>query len=243
MPALATKIRDRAWSGLFFCMSSFSTTEKLRKFKDVDLYIRPATSDIFVASEVFYWNDYPLAPRGVVVDLGANIGAFSLFAARTAEKVYAFEPDSSNYAQLLKNIDVNTFSNITAAKKAVGGGSGTVTLYRALANKGSSSVVAKVSGDMEQVEMITLQEVMQQCGIDRIDLLKVDIEGSEYSLFEHASTEVLEKIDQIEMEVHSVRGKQVRDLERRLVEAGFKVQRNKSRIPFSGFEMLFATRG
>ena len=236
------KAADRLWAWWFFLMAPSVKEEWLEKFGDVTLSIRGGTSDVYVSKEIFRWKSYPLTPRGVVIDLGANIGAFSLFAAQTARTVYAFEPSSDNYAQLLKNIAANRFSNIVPIRKAVGGANGAVDLYRASANKGSSSIVSVVSRDSERVEVVTLEKTLEICGVDHVDLLKVDIEGSEFSLFENASLEILERIDQIEMEVHPIRGKRIEDIEKRLAEAGFTTQRKRNSLSILGFKMLFASR-
>lgn len=236
------KVADYLFSALFFLMSPFSKGERLTQIGEIKLYIRGGTSDIYICKEIFSWKEYVEVPKGVVFDLGANIGAFSIFAAQTAQKVYAFEPESTNYAQLVKNIAVNTFSNITPIKKAVGGVSGSALLYRASANKGSSSIVSAVSSDTEKVEVITVEEAMKICGVDHIDLLKVDIEGSEYDLFEHISLETLERIQRIEMETHPVKGKRVKDIESKLLQAGFKVRVKMNRLSLFGLRLLFATR-
>ncbi len=205
------------------------------------MHVRRSTSDRYVSKEVFRWGDYA-APRGIVFDIGANIGAFSLYAAQTADKVYAFEPESSNHAQLLKNIAANRFTNIVPIKKAVGGTTGSVLLHRAVANKGGASIATAISDDVEPVDMVTLEEAMKMHGVEHINVLKVDIEGSEYALFEHVSLDTLRRVDRVEMETHPVEGKRIEDMVTKLSNAGFTVEQRRTRLSFLGLGMLIATR-
>jgi FkbM family methyltransferase len=123
-----------------------------------------------------------------VLDLGANIGSFSLFAAKSADRVYAFEPEKSNYEQLLKNIDINGAKNIIPIKKAVGGKSGSTLLYKSARNTAICSTAVEFSDTTEAVDVVTLSDAMKLCAVDHIDLLKIDIEGSEYDLFENVAS-------------------------------------------------------
>lgn len=72
--------------------------------------------------------------------------------------------------------------------------------------------------------MSTLAQAMQSNGVTHIDLLKVDIEGSEYALFEAITEEVLSKIDAVVMEIHPVQGKRTSDITKKLERAGFVVR-------------------
>jgi len=71
-------------------------------------------------------------PGMFAADVGANLGFYSLLLARLVGptgRVWAFEPDSLNFAWLQKNIAANGYSNITAVNKAVGAASGKQGLY------------------------------------------------------------------------------------------------------------------
>jgi FkbM family methyltransferase len=78
-----------------------------------------------------------------VVDIGANIGYYSLIAAEpigTDGKVYAFEPDPDNYALLVRNVELNGYRNVETVEKAVSSESGFVTLYIDRSNFGNRSL-------------------------------------------------------------------------------------------------------
>jgi predicted RNA methylase len=103
----------------------FEVSEERELLVDgVRILVRRRSSDRFVVHEVFKRKVYGEPPQGVVVDLGANIGSFSLYTARNATQVFAFEPESSNFEQLQKNIKLNHTLPIQIFKKAAGGQSG-----------------------------------------------------------------------------------------------------------------------
>jgi FkbM family methyltransferase len=219
-----------------------SACETIIAIDNVKLRVRPHTSDTHVIHTVLRKKPYGEDPRGIVVDLGANIGAYSLFAARTADRVFAFEPERSNYALLDANINLNNVAAITRFKKAVGGRRGFVALHILGTNKGASSTAVPHSSTVQYVEMVTLDDVFTLCGIKHIDVLKIDIEGSEYELFENASLNTLQRINTIAMQTHVVRGKYIAHIDTKLHAAGFDVHtRNTGLIPF-GMRMMTAQR-
>ena len=84
-----------------------------------------------------------IEPGMVVVDVGAHVGYYALLAAKRVGpqgKVYAFEPDPTNYALLLKNIELNGYRNILTTGEAVSDRVGTATLYLAGLDTGRHSL-------------------------------------------------------------------------------------------------------
>lgn len=207
----------------------------------IRMRIRRRSSDLFVVREIFKRKHYGKPPTGIVIDLGANIGAFSLYAARTATQVFAFEPESSNFEQLKKNTELNRALPIHIFKKAGGGKSGDASLSLGQINKGAASLVFRRSDAQEQVETLTLDHILSLCGLSHVDFLKVDIEGSEYGLLENASIHTLRRISTVVMETHRVKGKDVRDIITKLENAGFSVHSTYTRLLF-GMRILHAHR-
>lgn len=121
----------------------------------------------------------------VFMDIGANIGCYTLIAAKlvgSGGKVYSFEPVSDVYERLRLNISLNRFKNVTAEKKAVSETKGQLKLYVSSAgNTGMSGIFHhdSESGKTENVEAVTLDEYITAHGIKRLDVVKIDIEGSE----------------------------------------------------------------
>lgn len=203
------------------------------------ILVRRRSSDFFVLREVFKRKVYGPPPTGVVIDLGANIGAFSLYAAQKATRVYVFEPDPSNFTQLEKNCALNRSLPISAFKKAIGGSMRTGNLSLGVTNKGASSLVISRSRQSVPVEIITLDHALSLCGVSHVDFLKIDIEGSEFELFESCSLQTLRRISRIVMELHKVPGKRYRDIVQKLNWAGFTVRTRRTHVLY-GMRMLYA---
>lgn len=115
----------------------------------------------------------------VVADLGANIGIFSiLVASRFPEaKVYAVEPDKENCERLRRNIELNRLTNVVVVEKAVSIEEGHATLYTS-SNQSAYSLNFFPGARPQKVETIPLSF------FDKVDALKVDIEGTEYEIMD-----------------------------------------------------------
>jgi FkbM family methyltransferase len=126
-------------------------------------------------------------PDAVVIDIGANIGYYSIIAAHKAAagQVYAFEPYSAARRQLQRNIDVNHFRHIEALPFAVSDHAGTQALYISAKDNTSMTGLAPAtnfSGNTETVQTVALDGWADARGLSRIDLLKIDVEGAEISV-------------------------------------------------------------
>jgi FkbM family methyltransferase len=139
-----------------------------------------ATTDAFIAT---------LKNGSVVLDLGANIGYYSLLAARlvgSQGKVYSFEPEPNNYALLANNVALNDYQNVITVPKAVSDTSGSVTLK--LSNQDSGAHTIRDQFNLSEftatvnVETVCLDEYFEGCS-HPIDVVKMDIEGLEPRAF------------------------------------------------------------
>ncbi len=196
--------------------------------------LRKNTSDFFVIDEVFNKRVYGNRPLGIVFDVGANIGAYALYAAQTAERVFAFEPESDNYALFQKNLLLNNLKNVEIFKKAIGDVEKSAFIYKGHFNKGMASTVSQISNNKERIEMVSLKDAMILCGVDHIDTLKIDIEGGEYLLIENIPDYLFNSISSIVMEFHRLPGKSFRELVHVLEKAGYRL-----RIKRNFLEKLF----
>lgn len=125
----------------------------------------------------------------VVVDVGANIGYFTILASRLAGvkgKVFAFEPEPYNFDLLRKNVEENRCSNVTTIKKAVFSKSGLMKLFLEENNLGghslSEAAVYKMAGSTT-IEAISLDEFFEDKHL-KVDFIKLDAEGSEMAILE-----------------------------------------------------------
>jgi FkbM family methyltransferase len=126
-----------------------------------------------------------LAPGMVFIDIGANIGVYSLFVSAVTggrARVLAFEPHPRTFAKLDFNCRLNGFDRIVRINAGVAGEEGETTLFSdGGGNIGNASLLRAVGGGKEEVpvHLRPLVVVVEEQGIDRIDLLKIDIEGFE----------------------------------------------------------------
>jgi FkbM family methyltransferase len=125
-----------------------------------------------------------LRPGDVFFDIGANIGYFSLLGAifQPASTVIAFEPVSSVFRKLEDNISINKITNIMAVNAAVGNKNEEGEIFISSDdNTGMSSLKnpENYSGKREKVKIIAIDDWFRSSGLPKIDLIKLDIEGSE----------------------------------------------------------------
>ena len=117
----------------------------------------------------------------VIVDIGANIGYYSLLASKTNPKatVYAFEPKKTAFNLLRKNIELNNYGNIKAYRLAVSDTNGFVDLWTngdsCLSSLQRENNVSKSTLTRERVESVRLDDFLKETP----DLIKIDTQGSE----------------------------------------------------------------
>jgi FkbM family methyltransferase len=144
-----------------------------------------------------------VARDGIVVDIGAHIGLFSVFAARIlqAKRIISVEPDPANFELLSKNISANHLENATLVKAAIAGESGERRIYINPSNTGGHSFYAQ-GASRRQVGAISLTELFKSSGISECSLLKMDCEGAEMEVFESAPDKLIRSISAISLEYH-----------------------------------------
>jgi FkbM family methyltransferase len=146
----------------------------------------------FKNEELSLHPDCSVKAGDVFVDLGANIGMSSRYAERIgAKEIHCFEPDPRVFGCLEKNKGDNW------------------KIY----NKAISEIRGKFEiglwpeiKEFVEVESVSLKDVFSICGLEKIDFLKVDVEGCERSMFNRVTDEELRKIDRIFVEWHKIDG-------------------------------------
>lgn len=125
-----------------------------------------------------------IKPGDVVIDIGANIGYYTLIFARAVGpkgKVYAFEPDTTNFALLTKNIAKNGCKNVILVNKAVSDKTGTLKLYLSSESSGDHRTYDSQDGrESINIDCTRLDDFFSQTK-HPVNLIKIDIQGAEYS--------------------------------------------------------------
>ena len=119
-----------------------------------------------------------------VVDIGANIGLFTLFFSKlvgTTGRVIAFEPDPENFDVLKKNIELNEITNVTLVQKGVSNKNESVKLYKDSAAGAHSLIKNEWSKEYTNIQTVTLDDYFRG---EEIDMIKIDAEGFELEVIE-----------------------------------------------------------
>lgn len=163
-------------------------------------YDRQLLNDIF-ARDTYRVNGIAPGSWETVLDVGANIGLFSIRVAPLARRVLAFEPMASNFGYLSAN--VGRFRQVVPIGKAVAGIPGAVDLHVSK-NPGAHSLLP--TGDAIEkvrVDAVTFGQIFSEHAIDRCSLLKMDCEGAEYESLAAMPAEIWPRIDRVHLEYHA----------------------------------------
>lgn len=201
--------------GLRFARVSFllkvKGSEKI-KFENYahPIYLRPKTSDVPTFHQIFTFKDYDIhfgfKPK-TILDAGANVGFASVFFAHKYPdaQIVCVEPEKSNFDVLSKNIQ--PYKQVVPLRKAIANTSGQ-TLH-VVDNGAGNWMFTTLSKDdamgkniIDTIETISIADIMRTQNWDRIDLLKLDIEGAEKELFEKDYDVWLPKTKCLIIELH-----------------------------------------
>lgn len=159
-----------------------------------------------MTSQIFWRGSYSGAELAVLaarlrqdatfVDVGANVGEFTLFAARRCARVYAFEPSAALFERLRSNVEANGLRHVSTLREALSDRVGELTLTEPRAtwsdgtrHAGLGSLIpypaaAGVQG--QTVPVTTLDAFVASERPARLDVMKIDVEGSEFAVLRGA---------------------------------------------------------
>lgn len=211
--------------------------------------------DIWSIKETFIDRFYerfgtPIEDGWTIVDIGAGLGDFTIYALNNypANQVIACEPFDGSYTLLAKNLELNKIQGARIIRKAVMDKPGQVLLSHtqgeALQIITTGPSAAGISWDDQvHVPAITLQELLVENNLDRINLLKLDCEGAEYPILINSPADVFKRIDRIVMEYHEgAAGHGHEELVSHLSELGYKVTVTRNYV-HDDLGYIYASRG
>lgn len=177
------------------------TTSKL----PYKVHLRPGSTDNCVFKQIFLQQDLniPILDEiqvETVIDLGANIGLSSLYLANKFPdaKIIGVEPDESNGKMFKMNL--NHYPNVDFILGAVRGDHENLEINDY--GMGATGYETKPTMSVDGMPSITVSDIMKKYHWDKIDVLKMDIEGSEKSVFERNYKEWLPKTKVLFIELH-----------------------------------------
>jgi FkbM family methyltransferase len=152
---------------------------------------------------------------GVVIDIGANIGAFSLYASYHGATVYSIEPEPHNLEALKNNIKLNNKeNNIHVCPYAISDYKGTAVI----SDEGGGATIVDDGIFGAEVEVMPLDMFFDLYHIKEVDVLKIDVEGAEPEIILGASKETLQKCKYITMEFDIRTGNRLGEMTQKLSE-------------------------
>jgi len=185
-----------------------SSSENLVKFAlpgfSNHLYLRANTSDVSTFSKVFLEEEYSfittMDPK-FIIDAGANIGLAALYFLAKYENatVIAVEPESHNLNILKKNL---SGKNYKAIQGAIWNKKENLKIKNLEVNTSGFEIAVAKKEDSETIPAYNIEELMKYSGVNEIDILKIDIEGSEREVFSSDFERWLPKTKILIIETH-----------------------------------------
>jgi FkbM family methyltransferase len=169
--------------------------------------LRPNSSDVKVFHEVFLYNsfEFPVKNINIIIDAGANIGLSSLSFIKkfVNSKIIAVEPEKSNYDLLKSNSE--HYHSIIPLQAGLWNKDTTLKINDYNENKWAFEVTECMPGETGSFPGISISSLMEKFGLEYIDLLKLDIEGSEKEIFADNFDYWIRRTKNIILELHDWR--------------------------------------
>ena len=171
--------------------------------------IRVNSTDLMALTHVwmiqeYSGDDFPISNDDVIIDVGAHIGLFALFASQFCKngKIFCYEPIKENYKILIENIEMNQIQNIFPNNLAVTKETSRVKIFLNDDQSGHSMFIQ--NKNFVEVDSKSLSDIFIDNGIKECDFLKLDCEGAEYEIVESLSSDLFTKINKTAIEYHMV---------------------------------------
>ena len=171
--------------------------------------IRVNSTDLMALTHVWMIQEYSddnfsINNDDVIIDVGAHIGLFALFASQFCKngKIFCYEPIKENYKILIENIEMNQIQNIFPNNLAVTKETSRAKIFLNDDQSGHSMFIQ--NKNFVEVDSKSLSDIFIDNGIKECDFLKLDCEGAEYEIIESLPSDLFTKINKTAIEYHMV---------------------------------------
>lgn len=177
-------------------------------FKGHLMYYRFGSNDKSVIDDVITNNEYldynlNLKEDSTILDIGGHIGSFTVQVAKIAKNgmVYTFEPFINNFKLIEKNINANNLNNVELYNAGILDEDKTVDFFISNKNTGMHSTIPleKFKSKVIKINCLSLDKFIRDKKFEKIDLIKLDCEGAEYSILYNSDLSI---VNQIILEFH-----------------------------------------
>jgi FkbM family methyltransferase len=166
--------------------------------------VRGGTDDRHAIFEVFAQRIYPVSVSAgdTVVDIGAQIGCFTVWAARQGARVFSFEPFPLNFLALQGNVARNRLTEVVLVPQAISGKRERRKIFLPddRSHTGRYSLHGGRGTQTIEVPCVPLDDVVHEHQLTRVDVLKIDCQGSEYEILYEAAPQTLVVIQTVIVE-------------------------------------------
>lgn len=196
-------------------------------------------SDLSVIEEIFIDRMYRSTESlifslqsSTILDIGAHIGLFSIYAAilNPQIKIIALEPEPDNFNLMKENLKLNHIKNIVVKNMALVNNDQKDIILQLSKNTHNHIVplsnchIVDSANKEISVPAVNLEKIIIKNKLDKIGLLKMDIEGGEFDIFQNLNQNTWSKIQNIAMEYHELGNNKRADLENIIRSHGFSVE-------------------
>ena len=207
-----------------FTMESIDKYGALKNFRYNNLEDKDPGLPLYeIFLDKIYEKHFQVEEHDTVVDIGGNIGIFSYYAiCKGAKKVYCFEPSSQQCNTIKENFQ---FHNLVVEEAAVTDKEGTISFYINPSSSINSSILFTEESVEVKCKSVNLEKYLDEAGEEKIDYLKMDCEGGEYSIFESLSVDFLQnRVKKMCVEYHHNHERKILPILEKLYAAGFRVE-------------------
>jgi FkbM family methyltransferase len=191
--------------------------------------------------EEYKSENFDIKDTDVIIDVGAHIGLFSLYASQFCKNglIYSFEPVPENYNLLIDNIKSNDLNQIKSFNRAVSNSNSNVKLY--LNDDEAGHSMFSKSSKTITVDSISLQQIFDDNNIENCNFLKLDCEGNEYEILQNLPLSYFDKIEKIVIEYHMADShpELLENLKKLLISQNYSLKTKKL---FSDIGFLYASK-
>jgi FkbM family methyltransferase len=163
------------------------------------IWVRPDTTDIVVVAEIFHDRSYDVIEGSpdLIIDAGGHIGAATVFLARKFPNalIVVIEPNDGNFAMLERN--TQCFPNVIRLKAGLWWNNSTLQIR----NPDDSPWAFNLEEGDGGIHGITIPDILKMTGRDRVDVLKIDIEGAEVEVL-NSSAGWIDQVGILIVELH-----------------------------------------
>lgn len=211
-----------------------------------NIKIRKHSTDLMALTHVWLIEEYKkenfeIKSNDIVIDIGAHIGLFTIYASQFCEKgkIFSFEPVEENYRLLEENVITNNLEQVKIFNLAVSNSTEPIKLF--INNDESGHSMYSKSSNSLLVNSISLQRIFDDNQIEYCNFLKLDCEGAEYEIIKNLPSKYFEKINKMVIEYHmaDTHPELLTELKEILSKQNFKLE---TKLLFSDIGFLYAEK-